>query len=91
MTTPPPPPTPPPPTPIPLQEHTPLTPLLDQLPHHFQRGLSTSQLHLTCLAALQDHLALGTNVGLVYLAHLPTYNLMRLKCEVRLEEEEAGG
>ncbi|XP_045110116.1 tectonin beta-propeller repeat-containing protein 2-like isoform X2 [Portunus trituberculatus] len=62
-------------------EWVPLSPLLDQLPDHFQRGLSTSELHLTSLAALPDNLVMGTNVGLVYLAHLPSLNLMRLKCE----------
>ncbi|XP_063853003.1 LOW QUALITY PROTEIN: WD repeat-containing protein CG11141-like [Scylla paramamosain] len=62
-----------------------LKPLLDQLPDHFQRGLSTSALHITCLAAFPDHLVLGTNVGLVYLAHLPSLNLMRLKCENAVE------
>ncbi|XP_042873453.1 tectonin beta-propeller repeat-containing protein 2-like [Penaeus japonicus] len=63
------------------KEWIPLTPLLDQLPQQFQRGLATSDLQLTCLASLPQHLVLGTNVGLVYLAHLPSLNLMRLKCE----------
>lgn len=66
------------------KEWIPLTPLLDQLPQQFQRGLATSDLQLTCLASLPQHLVLGTNVGLVYLAHLPSLNLMRLKCEVRI-------
>lgn len=64
------------------KECVPLNPLLDQLPQHFQRGLTSSELHLTCVAALPHHLVLGTNVGLVYLAHLPSANLMRLYCEV---------
>ncbi|XP_037800647.1 LOW QUALITY PROTEIN: tectonin beta-propeller repeat-containing protein 2-like [Penaeus monodon] len=49
------------------KEWIPLTPLLDQLPQQFQRGLATSDLQLTCLASLPQHLVLGTNVGLVYL------------------------
>ena len=65
------------------REWLPLSTLTDSLPHHFQRGLSTAQLELTCLASFPEHLVLGTNVGLVYLAHLPTLNLMRLRCEVR--------
>ncbi|KAK3878006.1 hypothetical protein Pcinc_017328 [Petrolisthes cinctipes] len=63
------------------KEWVPLNPLLDQLPQQFQRGLTSSDLHLTCVAALPHHLVLGTNVGLVYLAHLPSANLMRLYCE----------
>ncbi|CAL4133729.1 unnamed protein product, partial [Meganyctiphanes norvegica] len=63
------------------QEWLPLTSLTDQLPHQFQRGLATAPLQLTCIDAFKDHLLLGTNVGLVYLAHLPTCSLMRLKCE----------
>lgn len=66
------------------KEWVPLNPLLDQLPQQFQRGLASSELHLTCVAALPHHLVLGTNVGLVYLAHLPSANLMRLYCEVRM-------
>nr|XP_045595374.1 tectonin beta-propeller repeat-containing protein 2-like isoform X1 [Procambarus clarkii]XP_045595375.1 tectonin beta-propeller repeat-containing protein 2-like isoform X1 [Procambarus clarkii]XP_045595376.1 tectonin beta-propeller repeat-containing protein 2-like isoform X1 [Procambarus clarkii] len=62
-------------------EWMPLGSLLDQLPQQFQRGLGAADLLLTCLATLPQHLVLGTNVGLVYLAHLPSANLMRLKCE----------
>lgn len=62
-------------------EWVPLNNLLDQLPQQFQRGLGAADLQLTCLATLPQHLVLGTNVGLVYLAHLPSANLMRLKCE----------
>ncbi|KAK7071791.1 WD repeat-containing protein, partial [Halocaridina rubra] len=58
-----------------------LTSLIEQLPQHFQQGVGTSALEITCLACLPKHLVLGTNVGLVYLAHLPTLNLLRLKCE----------
>lgn len=66
------------------REWLPLSGLLDQLPQQFQRGLGAADLQLTCLATLPQHLVLGTNVGLVYLAHLPSVNLMRLKCENHL-------
>ncbi|XP_042238085.1 tectonin beta-propeller repeat-containing protein 2-like isoform X2 [Homarus americanus] len=62
-------------------EWLPLNSLLDQLPQQFQRGLGAADLQLTCLATIPQHLVMGTNVGLVYLAHLPSINLMRLKCE----------
>lgn len=58
-----------------------LSGVLDQLPQHFQQGVDTANLEITCIASLPKHLILGTNVGLVYLAHLPTPSLMRLKCE----------
>ncbi|XP_068208395.1 tectonin beta-propeller repeat-containing protein 2-like [Palaemon carinicauda] len=58
-----------------------LSGVLEQLPQHFQQGVDTANLEITCIASLPKHLILGTNVGLVYLAHLPTPSLMRLKCE----------
>lgn len=64
------------------EEFVPLTGITSHLPRHFQHGLKTSELVLTCLASFEDHIILGTNAGIVYLSHLPTLQTVRLKCEV---------
>ncbi|KAB7493793.1 WD repeat-containing protein [Armadillidium nasatum] len=58
-----------------------LQPLMDKIPQQFQHGLVVDPLTLTCMDAYPDHLVLGTNVGLIYLVHLPSYNIIKLKCE----------
>lgn len=65
-----------------LREWAPLSALLTQIPPKAQRGLFTGDLSLTCIAALPEHLAIGTNHGLVYWYNRVTNELQRLRCEV---------
>ncbi|KAJ1519907.1 hypothetical protein ONE63_004145 [Megalurothrips usitatus] len=64
-----------------LREWAPLSTLLSQIPPKAQRGLFTGDLNLTCIAALPDYLAIGTNHGLVYWYNRLTNELQRLRCE----------
>jgi len=62
-----------------------LSALTANLPKHFQIGLQSSELVLTCISSFTDHLIIGTNIGLIYLAHIPSLHIVRLKCEVRMQ------
>lgn len=64
-----------------LREWAPLTNLLGQIPLKAQRGLFTGDLNLTCIAALPNFLAIGTNHGLVYWYDRRNNELQRLRCE----------
>ncbi|XP_026281489.1 tectonin beta-propeller repeat-containing protein 2 [Frankliniella occidentalis] len=64
-----------------LREWAPLSSLLGQIPPKAQRGLFTGDLNFTCIAAIPDYLAIGTNHGLVYWYNRLTNELQRLRCE----------
>ncbi|KAK7791330.1 hypothetical protein R5R35_011714 [Gryllus longicercus] len=64
-----------------LREWAPLTNLLQQIPLKAQRGIFTHELNLTCVDALSDFIALGTNLGLVYWYSRRKGDLQRLRCE----------
>ncbi|KAK3921074.1 WD repeat-containing protein [Frankliniella fusca] len=64
-----------------LREWAPLSALLLQIPPKAQRGLFTGDLNFTCVAAIPDYLAIGTNHGLVYWYNRCTNELQRLRCE----------
>lgn len=64
-----------------LREWSPLSTLASQIPLKAQRGLFTGDLNLTCIAALPDYLAIGTNHGLVYWYNRTSNELQRLRCE----------
>lgn len=67
-----------------LREWAPLTGLLQQIPLKAQRGLFTHDLSLTCVDALPEFIAVGTNLGLVYWYNRKKGDLQRLRCEVSL-------
>lgn len=65
-----------------LKEHEPLTTLLGLIPAKAQKGMfSECELQLTCIAANGDYLALGTNVGLVFMYNRKKRCLDRLRCD----------
>lgn len=68
-----------------LKEHEPLTTLLGLIPAKAQKGMfSECELQLTCIAANGDYLALGTNVGLVFMYNRKKRCLDRLRCDVSI-------
>ncbi|KAF4530166.1 hypothetical protein B566_EDAN001423 [Ephemera danica] len=64
-----------------LREWAPLSNLLQQIPQKAQKGLFTQDINFTCIDALPDFIAIGTNVGLVYWYNRKTKELQRLRCE----------
>lgn len=65
----------------PLREWSPLTNLLQQIPIKLQNGLFTQNINFTCIDALPEFIAIGTNCGLVYWYNRETGDLQRLRCE----------
>ncbi|XP_043280141.1 WD repeat-containing protein CG11141 [Venturia canescens] len=65
----------------PLREWAPLTNLLQQIPIKLQNGLFTQDISFTCIDALSEFLAVGTNCGLIYWFDRQTSHVQRLRCE----------
>ncbi|CAH2089875.1 unnamed protein product [Euphydryas editha] len=64
-----------------VREWTPCTHILNLIPPRIQTGLFSSELCLTCVDAVSEYIALGTNVGLVYWYDRKKGNIQRLRCE----------
>lgn len=65
-----------------LQEWTPQTRLLQQIPLRAQKGIFSHDLNLTCVDVVQDYIAVGTNCGLVYWYCRENGDLQRLRFQV---------
>lgn len=66
----------------PLREWAPLSMLLQQIPARIQTGIFTQDVSFTCIAALTEFIAIGTNCGLIYWFNREKQDLQRLRCEV---------
>ncbi|GBP50504.1 WD repeat-containing protein CG11141 [Eumeta japonica] len=64
-----------------IREWTPCTHMLNLIPPRVQNGLFSTELYLTCIDAVSEYIALGTNVGLVYWYNRKKGNIQRLRCE----------
>ncbi|XP_015517957.2 WD repeat-containing protein CG11141 isoform X1 [Neodiprion pinetum] len=64
-----------------LREWVPLTKLLQQIPLKSQNGLFTQDVNFTCIDAVTEFIAIGTNHGLVYWYDREKGDLQRLRCE----------
>ncbi|KAL0820111.1 hypothetical protein ABMA28_006051 [Loxostege sticticalis] len=64
-----------------VREWTPCSHILSLIPPRIQNGLFSSELCLTCVDAVSEYIALGTNVGLVYWYDRKKGNIQRLRCE----------
>ncbi|XP_063386040.1 WD repeat-containing protein CG11141 [Cydia fagiglandana] len=64
-----------------VREWTPCTHILNLIPPRISTGIFSSELCLTCVDAVSDYIALGTNVGLVYWYDRKKGNIQRLRCE----------
>ncbi|XP_011876244.1 PREDICTED: WD repeat-containing protein CG11141 isoform X2 [Vollenhovia emeryi] len=65
----------------PLREWAPLAVLLQQIPAKIQNGIFTQDISFTCIDALTEFIAIGTNHGLVYWYNREKQDLQRLHCE----------
>lgn len=65
-----------------LQEWSPLTQLVQQIPLKVPKGLFSQNLNLTCLDVISEYIALGTNSSLVYWYSRASGELQRLRLEV---------
>ncbi|XP_014217310.1 WD repeat-containing protein CG11141 [Copidosoma floridanum] len=65
----------------PLQEWAPLTTLLQKLPAKLQVGLFAQDINFTCIDAVAEFIAIGTNHNLVYWFDRKTGKLETLVCE----------
>jgi hypothetical protein len=66
------------------KEHAPLDYLLSQIPKKAQKGmLIQCDLHLNCIDANDHFIALGSNVGVVFLYNRKDKELERLRTHVR--------
>ena len=68
-----------------LQEFEALDQLMQTVPHKSHRGLFTQQdVDWTCIDASKDFVAIGTNVGTVYLYVRAKNTVQRLQCPVSM-------
>ncbi|XP_059057598.1 WD repeat-containing protein CG11141 [Achroia grisella] len=64
-----------------VREWTPSSHILNLIPPRIQNGIFSNELCLTCVDAVTEYIALGTNVGLVYWYDRKKGNIQRLRCE----------
>ncbi|XP_022123297.2 WD repeat-containing protein CG11141 [Pieris rapae] len=64
-----------------VREWTPCSHILSLIPPKIQNGIFSNELCLTCVDAVSEYIALGTNVGLVYWYDRKKGNIQRLRCE----------
>lgn len=64
-----------------MREWAPLAVLLQQIPAKMQNGIFTQDISFTCIDALTEFIAIGTNHGLVYWYNREKQDLQRLRCE----------
>lgn len=65
-----------------VREWTPCSHILNLIPLRVQNGIFSNELYLTCVDAVYEYIALGTNMGLVYWYDRKKGNIQKLKCEV---------
>lgn len=65
----------------PLREWAPLAILLQQIPAKIQNGIFTHDINFSCIDAVSEFIAIGTNYGLVYWYNREKQDLQRLRCE----------
>ncbi|XP_012272328.1 WD repeat-containing protein CG11141 [Orussus abietinus] len=65
----------------PLREWAPLTMLLQNIPSKIQNGIFTQDINFTCIDAIAEFIAIGTNHGLVYWYSREKGDLQKLRCE----------
>ena len=66
-----------------LREFQPLTNVLQTVPQRLQKGLFSQDVEWTCLDVTKEFLAIGTNVGIVFLYDRQKRTVERLQCPVR--------
>lgn len=64
-----------------LREWAPLSGLLREVPLTVRRGLFLENVTLTCVDAIPEYIAVGTNIGVVYWYNRESHNVQRLRPE----------
>lgn len=67
-----------------LREWSPLTDVFAKIPLKVQKGFFFVDLNVTCIDALDDYFALGTDAGIVYWYNRQNGNVQKLRTEVNL-------
>lgn len=65
-----------------LREWSPLTDVFAKVPLKVQKGFFFVDLNVTCIDALDEYLALGTDAGIVYWYNRQNGNVQKLRTEV---------
>ena len=65
-----------------IREYAPLHHLLNAIPQKAQRGLRTSSVDLTCIDITREYVAVGSNIGIIFLYDRDKQTVQRLKCQV---------
>lgn len=65
-----------------LREWSPLTDVFAKLPLKVQKGFFSVELNVTCVDALDEYLAIGTDAGIVYWYNRRNGNVQNLRTEV---------
>lgn len=65
-----------------LREWSPLVQLVDKLPTTVQRGFMFHNVSITCVDLVEEFIALGTNVGIVFWYNRKNSTVKRLHAEV---------
>ncbi|XP_013385306.1 tectonin beta-propeller repeat-containing protein 2-like isoform X1 [Lingula anatina] len=68
-----------------LKEFEPLNHMLNMIPSKAQRGLKVYPIDLTCLDASKSFIALGSNLGILFLYNREKQSLQRLTCDSKSE------
>lgn len=66
-----------------IREWAPLTDVVDRIPTRINRGLFPADLNITCIDAVEEFFALGTDAGMVFWYNRETGQIQKLKAEVR--------
>ena len=66
-----------------IREWAPLTDVIERIPTRINRGLFPADLNITCLDAVEDFIALGTDAGMVFWYNRQTGQIQKLKSEVK--------
>ncbi|XP_037951674.1 WD repeat-containing protein CG11141 [Teleopsis dalmanni] len=65
-----------------IREWAPLTDLIERIPSRTQRGFLSVDVNITCIDAVNEFIALGSDVGIVFWYNRFTGNVQKLKAEV---------
>lgn len=69
-----------------LREWQPINDVFQKIPPKIQKGFFFQELHITCIDALPEFLALGTNVGIIFWYNRRNGNVQKLRTEVSIYE-----
>lgn len=65
-----------------LREWQPIDNVFHKIPPKIQKGFFFQELHITCIDALPEYLALGSNVGIIFWYNRNNGNVQKLRTEV---------